>query len=177
MRMLRKTPLFDWLISGIILFICYACSQSTESTDRNKLAGNMGDSPQVQTFTDDLSQGIFFKTASPYFVLIHKEHIYFIGENQPDEHLWFMFHMVRPDGSFANLDFQWKRQGAIGLKTLKGSRIYAVKLPFVFRDYIAMRIGEYQRLDNNPEIKWVQRIELEPVFNNELLRYEGEWDR
>ena len=154
----------------IVMFSCQPRAERIVQNEEKSSTENVKASNKDQTeFVKVLEKGVFINGAYGVCYALDRNTLFLISK---DEHLneRTMLHLLENEKTFKNLSFGNSKFGV--QKDLILHNGYKVaRIPLEDLDlYYAIRIGQY----NASETEWRQLLFIDEVFNNPLLRYEGE---
>lgn len=127
-----------------------------------------------EDFKNDLKLGKFFKTRSDFYLLISDTNLYFITSNNKEIDEKVMLHFIREDNTFNNLSFMFEDLQHQQFLEPPYNELKIVKIIVPSDDnYPKVRIGQFNE-DGNI---WVQEFFMKDIFDNQLLKYENEFQK
>jgi len=142
-------------------------------TYKNEWTNEIGVNLLSEYFENALAKGVFFQIRNGFFILLYDDILYFITADEANLTDRVMLHFIKDDHTFENVSFpieQMEYQQYLE-PPYNRLRIARIDLPMDKRNFSKIRVGQYNSHGN----LWVQIINIEEVYTNELLRYEHQF--
>lgn len=124
-------------------------------------------------FEKALKSGVFFKINHDFYILLYNSEGYVISTKPNDIENKFMLHLIKENNEFDNLSFYFKNNNYQQFLDLPYNKFKISKF-YIPQEHIywRLRVGQF---NSNGNI-WVQEIDLNDVYSNDLLKYDGEFN-